>query len=134
MEEAIVPGGLADRERCDVLFGGDEQCDVLVVGGGAAGLMAALVARTAGAHVILLEKAAKLGGTAAISGGVVWAPGNDHVPGGDRRENRSRPRAGEQPFLCSFLPIMVGKKKLQFTCSRPLKEAGRGEGTIRPMA
>lgn len=87
MEEAIVPGGLADRERCDVLFGGDEQCDVLVVGGGAAGLMAALVARTAGAHVILLEKAAKLGGTAAVSGGVVWAPGNDHVPGGDRRED-----------------------------------------------
>jgi len=76
MLQAIAPDGSPDRERCDVV----------VVGGGAAGLMAALVARSAGAHVILLEKAAKLGGTAAVSGGVVWAPGNDHIPGGDNRE------------------------------------------------
>ena len=37
------------------------SCDVLVVGGGAAGMMAALQAAWAGAQVVLLEKNEKLG-------------------------------------------------------------------------
>ncbi len=60
--------------------------DVVIVGAGAAGLMAALTAASAGARVVVLEKAAKLGGTAAVSGGIVWAPGNDHMAGDDSRE------------------------------------------------
>ena len=55
------------------------MADIVVVGAGAAGLMAALVAARAGAAVIVLEKGERLGGTAAISGGVVWAPLNDHI-------------------------------------------------------
>ncbi len=57
--------------------------DVIIIGAGAAGLMAALAAAKAGAAVILLEKAARLGGTAAVSGGIVWAPMNDHIDAGD---------------------------------------------------
>ncbi|WP_448586804.1 FAD-dependent oxidoreductase [Thermaurantiacus sp.] len=48
--------------------------DVIVVGSGAAGLAAALAAAAAGASVLLLEKAETLGGTTAVSGGVIWAP------------------------------------------------------------
>jgi 3-oxosteroid 1-dehydrogenase len=55
------------------------SADVIVVGAGGAGLMAALAAAKAGAAVILLEKAPRLGGTAAVSGGIVWAPMNDHI-------------------------------------------------------
>lgn len=51
--------------------------DVVVIGSGAAGLAAALAARSAGAEVLLLERSSWLGGTTAISGGVVWVPGND---------------------------------------------------------
>ena len=43
-------------------------CDVLVVGGGAAGMMAALQAAWAGARVILLEKNEKLGKKIYITG------------------------------------------------------------------
>lgn len=54
---------------------GEGQADVIVAGAGAAGLAAALTARAEGATVLLLEAAAKLGGAAAMSGGIVWAPG-----------------------------------------------------------
>lgn len=50
--------------------------DVIVIGGGAGGLTAAAVAAAEGLKVLLVEKAATLGGTTAISGGMVWAPGN----------------------------------------------------------
>lgn len=50
-------------------------CDVLVVGGGAAGLSAALSARAEGADVVLVEKQSRLGGSTAMSIGSFTAAG-----------------------------------------------------------
>lgn len=50
--------------------------DVVVAGSGAAGLTAALGAAAAGLSVLVAEKAERLGGTSAVGGGVIWAPGN----------------------------------------------------------
>ena len=55
----------------------NETHDIVVLGTGAAGLAAALTARTLGASVGLYEKAATVGGTTAVSGGVVWVPAHE---------------------------------------------------------
>ncbi|HEU4332655.1 MAG TPA: FAD-dependent oxidoreductase, partial [Lapillicoccus sp.] len=48
--------------------------DVVVIGTGAAGLVAALAAADSGASVTLIEKADQVGGTTALSSGVAWIP------------------------------------------------------------
>ncbi len=52
------------------------ECDLLVAGGGAGGLSAAVTAAHHGLDVIVTEKAATLGGATAWSGGWMWAPLN----------------------------------------------------------
>ena len=54
------------------------ECDVVVLGSGGAGLMAALAAASKGLSVFVYEKSSQLGGTTAISGGGIWVP-NNHV-------------------------------------------------------
>ncbi|MFC0534035.1 FAD-dependent oxidoreductase [Phytohabitans kaempferiae] len=64
--------------------------DVIVCGGGVAGLAAAVRAATAGADTLVLEKAPRLGGSALLSNGTLWTfadperaarlmPGADHL-------------------------------------------------------
>ena len=54
--------------------------DVAVIGSGAAGLVGACRAADGGRSVAVLEKAGQLGGTSAVSGGVMWMPSN-HLMG-----------------------------------------------------
>lgn len=63
-----------------------ETYDVVVVGSGAAGAMAALRAVERGLSVIVVEKAHKYGGTSATSGGVFWVPNHQLAPNDDSAE------------------------------------------------
>ena len=63
--------------------------DVVVLGTGAAGLVAALAADDAEASVGLYEKADVVGGTTALSGGVVWMPNNPYAAAAGIRDSRA---------------------------------------------
>lgn len=54
----------------------DEEVDFIIVGSGAGAMTAALLVRQAGARPLVLEKAEVVGGSTAISGGVLWVPNN----------------------------------------------------------
>ena len=55
-----------------------DEFDVVVLGTGAAGMVAAAAAADEGARVGLFEKSDLVGGTTAMSGGIVWMPNNHH--------------------------------------------------------
>lgn len=59
------------------------EVDVVVLGTGGAGLVAALTAATNGARVAVYEKAPTVGGTTAVSGGITWIPAHDRLPGAE---------------------------------------------------
>ena len=61
----------------------DHEVDVVVLGTGGAGLTAALVAAANGAQVAVYEKAATVGGTTAVSGGIAWIPAHNRAAAGE---------------------------------------------------
>jgi len=53
--------------------------DIIILGTGASGMTAALAAHEAGASVALVERFDRIGGTSAISGGVIWVADNPRM-------------------------------------------------------
>jgi succinate dehydrogenase/fumarate reductase flavoprotein subunit len=74
--------GTAPREARRPPTHWQREADVLVIGAGAAGLTAAIVAREAGAQVIVLEAQSDIGGHAILSGG------NIPLGGGTSRQQK----------------------------------------------
>ncbi|WP_077045996.1 FAD-dependent oxidoreductase [Pseudomonas sp. KK4] len=97
----------------------DVDCDVLIVGSGAAGLSAAVTAAWHGLKVIVVEKDPVFGGATAWSGGWAWVPCNPLARRAGIVEEVERPRTylehelGEHfngPMIDAFLqagPRMV---------------------------
>ena len=96
----------------------DMAVDVLVVGAGGAGMVAALTAHDRGAQTLLVEKAPVFGGTTAMSGGALWVPnhplmaehGLDDDPARALTYLRSLPDAGDDAHLQAYVthaPRMV---------------------------
>lgn len=54
----------------------EKNWDLIIIGSGAGGMSTAVVAAHQGLKVLVLEKAAVIGGTSAWSGGWLWVPGN----------------------------------------------------------
>ncbi|MDB5616476.1 FAD-dependent oxidoreductase [Tardiphaga sp.] len=74
--------------------------DVIVVGSGAGGLTAASVAAAEGCSVLLLEQADVVGGTTAISGGMVWIPANHKAAAAQRADSLEAART----YLAATVP------------------------------
>jgi 3-oxosteroid 1-dehydrogenase len=81
-----------------------ENFDVVVVGSGAAGMTAALTAAHAGLSVVVVEKAAKFGGSTARSGGGVWIPGNEALRRAGREDTPERAREYLRAIVGDVVP------------------------------
>ncbi len=86
-------------------MGTGEEYDVVIVGSGAAGAMAALRSAEQGLSVLIVEKAHKFGGTSATSGGVMWIPNHQLEPGDDSREQALE-------YLDSLIKVPVQRERL----------------------
>ena len=93
---------------------------VVVVGSGAAGLAAALAAADAGADVVVLESAESVGGTTALSGGVVWAPGHPY------RDDRD-----DTADALRYLDALAGGDRDRSLIATFVEDAGRVVGLLQ---
>lgn len=91
----------------------DVNVDVLVAGGGASGLVAAMAAADGGAKVLLIERAAELGGTTALGGGRVWIPANHCA------ENSGDTVAAARTYLHGLFPARYAYMTEAFLASAP---------------
>lgn len=57
----------------------DEEYDVVVVGSGAAGMVAGITAKALGSDTIILEKGSYVGGTSVVSGGGFFVPNSKQM-------------------------------------------------------
>jgi succinate dehydrogenase/fumarate reductase flavoprotein subunit len=87
----------------------DQHYDLVVVGAGAAGLAAASTAASFGLRVLLAEGAGKVGGTTAISGGMVWIPTNAKM----REAGFDGNQAAAQRYLDATVPGAAGDARLR---------------------
>lgn len=76
--------------------------DLVVVGAGAAGLTAALVAAHHGLKPLILEKTRFVGGTTALSGGALWIP--------DSPQARARGAGPDVDAAGRYLDALVGER------------------------
>ncbi len=85
---AVLSVNMLQRSRMGESMASEihELYDVIVIGSGAAGAMAALRAAELGLSVVIVEKAHKFGGTSATSGGVLWVPNHQLAQNSDSRE------------------------------------------------
>ncbi|MYE53259.1 MAG: FAD-dependent oxidoreductase, partial [Gammaproteobacteria bacterium] len=85
------------------------ETDLAVVGSGAAGLAAALTASIDGLDALVIEKTAHYGGTTALSGGVLWVPGNARMQHADAANDVQR----ALNYLEHHVGNRVGPEKLR---------------------
>ena len=67
--------------------------DVIVLGAGAGGMAAAVVAANEGLKTLVIEKTGYVGGTTAMSGGMVWVPNNVKMAAGEKPDTAEAAQA-----------------------------------------
>ena len=104
-----------DRASCpragqfyNVFYMSGQEYDVVVVGSGAAGMVAALTAAHQGLSTVVVEKAAHYGGSTARSGGGVWIPNNEIL----QRDGVTDTAEAARTYLHSIIGDVVPAEKI----------------------
>jgi 3-oxosteroid 1-dehydrogenase len=84
------------------------EFDVVVVGSGAAGMVAALTAAHQGLSAVVVEKAAHYGGSTARSGGGVWIPNNEIL----KRDGVTDTPAAARTYLHAIVGDVIPAEKI----------------------
>ncbi|MCY3640497.1 MAG: FAD-dependent oxidoreductase, partial [Gammaproteobacteria bacterium] len=87
----------------------DFRTDLAVIGSGAAGLAAALTASIDGLDALVIEKTGHYGGTTALSGGVLWIPGNARMQRSSADDDMERALT----YLEHHVGNRVGRERLR---------------------
>lgn len=82
------------------------EYDLVVLGAGAGGMAAAIVAHSRGLTVAVLEKTALVGGTSAVSGGACWVPANHSQAAQGIEDSVERALV----YLDNVVPTEVGRE------------------------
>ncbi|MGH1358151.1 MAG: FAD-dependent oxidoreductase [Burkholderiaceae bacterium] len=90
--------------------------DLVVIGAGAAGMTAALVAALNGRQVTLIEKSALVGGTSSRSAGTLWVPGNHFMTAAESESDLNQARQYLDALVDSFSPVEL---RLAFLAQGP---------------
>ena len=85
-----------------------QEFDVVVVGSGAAGMVAALTAAHQGLSAVVVEKAPHFGGSTARSGGGVWIPNNEVL----QRARQSDTAEAARTYLHTIIGDVVPAEKI----------------------
>lgn len=82
--------------------------DFIIIGSGAGSVVASLVIKDAGKTALIVEKEATFGGSTALSGGVMWVPGNS--PGREAGVRDRRELASDYLDACAG-PLTKGSSR-----------------------
>ena len=85
-----------------------QEFDVVVVGSGGAGMVAALTTANRGLSTVVIEKAAHFGGSTARSGGGVWIPNNEVL----KRDGVQDTREAARTYLHGIIGDVVEPERI----------------------
>jgi len=98
----------------------NNNADIIIVGSGAAGLAAALRARSQGLKALIVEKASYVGGCSAYSGGGLWIPNNGiHPPGSEVEDSKEKALQYLESVIPDVGPVSSRERKMTFLENGP---------------